>query len=276
MLYSNQIKSIAIGSFDGIHLAHQRLIAEVEALVVIERNSGYLTAGFKRAEFTHIPCYFYHFESIKCLDPQAFVEKLQVDFPRLEKIVVGYDFHFGKNKAGNAETLRSLCDIEVMVIDEVLFKGLSVHSRIIKDTIASGDMTLAHALLGRAYSIEGQIISGQGLGKNALVPTLNLDVVDYVLPLAGVYATWTGIDGVMYPSVSFLGHRVSTDGKYAIETHLLEQDLGEIKGKIKLVFIQFLRANQTFESLEKLKAQISQDIAHAKEILEQGDSHAKR
>ncbi len=275
-MYKNRIKSIAIGSFDGIHVAHQRLILEAEAVVIIERNSGYLTSGFKRSKFTNRPCYFYHFESIKALDPQAFVEMLKVDFPYLEKIVVGYDFHFGKNKAGNAEMLRSLCDKEVMVIDEVSLKGISVHSRTIKNYISSGNMTLANALLGREYHIEGSIIRGQGLGKKSLVPTLNLEVQEYILPLAGVYATLTVIDGLIYESVSFLGHRVTTDGVYAIETHILDKDLGEVKGKIKLVFIAFLRANQKFESLEILKAQITQDIAQAKEVLDKGDSHGKR
>jgi riboflavin kinase/FMN adenylyltransferase len=266
-LYKNSIKSIAIGSFDGIHYAHKKLIDEADALVIIERNSGYLTSGFKRSHFTNRECHFYHFDSIKGLEPKAFVSMLSEDFPCLEKIVVGYDFHFGKNKSGNAEMLRSLCDIEVMVIDEVYLKGISVHSRTIKNTISLGNIVLANTFLGRDYHIEGKIISGQGLGKTSLVPTLNLEVEEYILPLAGVYATLTVIDEMMYESVSFLGHRVSTDGSYAIETHILDEDLGELQGKIKLVFKDFLRANQKFESLESLKAQIKEDIAKAKEVL---------
>lgn len=270
MGYKNQIKSIAIGSFDGIHVAHQRLICEAEAVVIIERNGGYLTSGFKRSYFTSKPCHFYHFDVIKGLEPKEFVEKLKIDFPRLEKIVVGYDFHFGKNKAGNAEMLRELCDKEVMVIDEVSLKGISVHSRTIKNTIALGNIPLANSLLGREYHIEGKIISGQGLGKKSLVPTLNLEVLEYILPLAGVYATLTLIeaDKMIYESVSFLGHRVSTDGSYAIETHILDKDLGEIKGKIKLIFIDFIRANQKFENLGSLKRQIFIDMSKAKEILD--------
>ena len=102
MQIRNDIKSIAIGSFDGIHMAHQTLIDKADALVIIERNGGYLTPGYKRSQFTDKICCFYHFDVIKSLSPEAFVHKLTVDFPLLETIVVGYDFHFGKNKAGNA------------------------------------------------------------------------------------------------------------------------------------------------------------------------------
>jgi len=115
----NEIKSIAIGSFDGIHLGHQALIDKVDALVIIERNGGYLTPGYKRSLFTSKVCCFYHFDKIKSLTAEAFVHKLEVDFPALEMIVVGYDFHFGKGKTGNAEILQALCDREVLVVDEV-------------------------------------------------------------------------------------------------------------------------------------------------------------
>jgi len=107
---NNTIKSIAIGSFDGLHIAHKTLIDEVEAIVIIERNGGYLTPGYKRSVHTDKICCFYHFDKVKSLSPEAFVDKLKEDFPSLEKIVVGYDFHFGKGKSGNAKMLQALCD----------------------------------------------------------------------------------------------------------------------------------------------------------------------
>jgi riboflavin kinase/FMN adenylyltransferase len=126
---------------------------------------------------------------------------------------------------------------------------------------------MANTLLGRRYSIEGVVVSGQGLGKKELVPTLNLNVQAYQLPLEGVYATRTEVDATWYPSVSFLGHRVTTDGSYAVETHILEKDVGVVKGTIALEFIDFIRANQKFESLEALKEQIYRDIESAKKIV---------
>jgi riboflavin kinase/FMN adenylyltransferase len=268
LAYQNGIESIAIGSFDGIHYAHKRLIEQVDAMVVIERGRGYLTAGVRRADFTDVPIFFYHFERIKALHPQEFVAKLQEDFPSLEKIVVGYDFQFGKDKAGDASLLRSLCQKEVVVVDEVKLDGISVHSRTIKRYLQEGNITLVNRLLDRQYSIQGRIVRGQGLGRASLVPTLNLVVRSYQLPASGVYATWTKIDGVVYPSVSFLGHRVTTDGSFAIESHVIGQELGVCCGEVEIAFIDFIRTNQKFESLEALKEQIMQDIKQVKERLD--------
>lgn len=267
LAFTNSIRAIAIGSFDGIHIAHKTLIDKADALVIIERNGGYLTPGYKRANFTEKTCCFYHFDVIKGLTPEKFIEKLQTDFPRLETIVVGYDFHFGKNKAGNAETLQALFEGKVEVVQEVSIEGISVHSRTIKEYLREGNIEMANMLLGRTYSIEGVVVSGQGLGKKELVPTLNLNVQEYQLPLEGVYATRTRVKGQWLPSVSFLGHRVTTDGSFAVETHVLEHDIGEVQGTIEIEFIDFIRANEKFESLEALKEQIVTDIDSAKKIV---------
>jgi len=264
---NNEIKSIAIGSFDGLHIAHQTLITQAEALVIIERNGGYLTPGYKRADFTDKVCCFYHFDVIKSLTPEAFVEKLKYDFPALETIVVGYDFHFGKAKAGNAVGLQALFSGCVKIINEVKIDNISVHSRTIKAYIKEGDMVMANRLLGRYYCIEGMVVSGQGLGKTKLVPTLNLKVNAYTLPLEGVYATRTFVKNRWLPSVSFLGHRVTTDGSYAIESYVLDEDLGTVQGDVGLEFVAFIRKNNKFESLEGLKKQIQHDIKTSREIL---------
>ena len=267
MQLRNEIKSIAIGSFDGIHLGHQALIDKVDALVIIERNGGYLTPGYKRSLFTSKVCCFYHFDKIKSLTPEAFVHKLEVDFPALETIIVGYDFHFGKNKAGNAQVLKSLCNKEIVIVEQVTLEEIPVHSRTIKAYLREGKIALANKLLGRTYYIQGQVIQGQGLGKKELVPTINLNVKEYQLPLEGVYATRTLIDGKWLASVSFLGHRVTTDYSYAVETHILDQEISEVSGEIALEFIDFMRINQKFETLDALKKQIQDDIGMAKKLL---------
>ena len=267
MKFNNTIKSIAIGSFDGIHIAHQTLIDKADALVIIERNGGYLTPGYKRSQFTDKICCFYHFDVIKALTPEAFVDKIKTDFPSLETIVVGYDFHFGKNKAGNAGMLEALCDREVVIIDEVSFEGIPVHSRTIKAYLREGNITMANKLLGRIHRIEGEVVRGQGLGKKELVPTINLNVKEYQFPLEGVYATRTRIEGEWLNSVSFLGHRVTTDDSFAVETHILDKELGEVKGEIALEFVDFIRANQKFDSLDALRKQIQDDIGIAKKSL---------
>jgi len=267
MKYKNKIKSIAIGSFDGIHLGHRALIDQVEAVVIVERNGGYLTPGYKRSFYLKQPCFFYHFEQIKSLSAKAFVARLQEDFPKLEKIVVGYDFGFGYKKEGNTELLQTLFEGEVVVVKEVKSDNISVHSRTIKAEIAKGNIVLVNQLLSRPYAIEGSVVSGQGLGKKKLVATLNLNVYDYDLPKDGVYATRTKINGIWLDSVSFIGFRVTTDDSFAIETHVIGQDIGVVKGKVWLEFKAFIRENQKFDGLDALKTQIDLDIIQAKNNL---------
>jgi len=267
LAYSNSIKSIAIGSFDGIHIAHQILIDKVNALVIIERDGGYLTPGHKRSLCTDKVCCFYHFDVIKALTPEAFVAKLQEDFPALETIVVGYDFHFGKNKTGTAQTLSELCDKNIIIVDEVSHEGIPVHSRTIKTYLQEGNIEMVNALLGRTYHIEGEVVKGQGIGKKELVPTLNLYVKGYQLPLEGVYATRTKIVEEWLPSVSFLGHRVSTDSSYAVESYVLDRELGKVIGSVALEIVSFIRKNQKFDTLNVLKQQIMNDITKARETV---------
>ncbi len=261
---SNAIRSITIGSFDGIHLAHQALIDKAEAVVVIERNGGYLTPGYKRSLYVNKPLFFYHFDKIRVLSPEAFVARLQEDFPVLEKIVVGYDFAFGKEKRGNGKMLSQLFDGEVEIVGEICVSEIPVHSRTIKGYLAQGDIEMANRLLGRSYRIDGEVIRGQGLGEKAFVPTINLHVRDYQLPTEGVYATRTKVEDAWYKSVSFIGHRVSTDGSFAVETHIIDKEIRDVPLEVWIMFEGFIRSNRAFENFDALKAQILRDIEIAK------------
>jgi len=265
MKLNNHIKSIAIGSFDGIHIAHQKLISQAQAVVIIEKHQATITPGFKRVEYINKPSFFYLFDKIKSLSAKEFIDRLHMDFPMLQKIVVGYDFVFGHNKEGNTQLLKELFNGEVQVIDEVIFGNISVHSCIIKDYIATGDIELANALLNHPYKISGNIIKGQGIGKKELVPTINIEVKNsYILPKHGVYATKTLIDNQWLPSVSFLGHRAISDNSFAIETHILDREIEVTKGDIELKFIAFIRPNREFDDFESLREQIQRDIRIAK------------
>jgi len=267
----NSIRSIAIGSFDGMHVAHRELIALVDAVVVIERQaSERLTPGYKRSWYCDKPMAFYLLETIRHLSAEGFLAKLKEDFPRLEKIVVGYDFRFGRERLGTPETLEKLFDGEVVVVSEVTVKGVSVHSGTIREYLRQGDLEMANRLLGRAYRIDGEAIRGQGLGEKEFVPTINLAVEDYQFPAEGVYAGYTHMGGECYPSVIFLGHRESTDGSFAVETHLLGVENVKAVPRIFLEFSRFLRANRRFESFERLREQIFQDIKKAESFLKAG------
>ena len=264
---NRDIKSIAIGSFDGVHLAHQKLISLSDGVVVIERNKATLTPGWKRVKYIKKPTFFYHLQNIKNLSPKEFIKRLQQDFSNLEAIVVGYDFRFGKDKSGSIDTIKSYFKKEVIVVDEIKYKDISIHSRVIRELISKNNISLANRLLDRFYTIDGYQIRGQGLGKKELVPTINLKVINYTLP-QGVFATIAKIDGKKYKSVTFIGNRVSTDNSFSVEFFIIDKfDKGFIKDIIELEFIDFIRENQKFNSLKSLKEQINRDILRAKEIL---------
>jgi riboflavin kinase/FMN adenylyltransferase len=259
------IRSIALGAFDGIHLAHQELIRRVEGVVIIERGNSRLTPGFVRQQYIAKPTFFYYFDMIKDFTAKEFIEMLKIDFPALEKIVVGYDFHFGKNKEGGTALLKELFHKEVDVVEEIMLDDISIHTRVIRETLEVGDIKVVNKLLGRRYKIFGDIIKGQGIGKEKLVPTINLNVKEYILPKEGVYTSCTHIDDTVYKSVSFIGHRESTDGSFAVETHILDEAIEPKCSKIAIEFIDFIRDNKKFDDLDALKKQIDIDIEIARQ-----------
>lgn len=116
------------------------------------------------------------------------------------------------------------------------------------------------------------MIRGQGLGRKSFVPTLNLFIDHYQLPMEGVYATQTKVDGQWHDSVSFLGHRVTTDGHFAVETHILDEQVDDVHSFVSLRFIELIRVNKKFENFESLKSQIDEDMVRAKEVLNERQS----
>lgn len=269
VLVKDNIDTIAIGSFDGIHLGHMQLIDRLGdngALFVIDKEHANLTPGLKRAEFSKHPCIFYQFSKIKDLSGEEFMELLKKEFLNLKKIIVGYDFMFGKKRSSGAEDLKELFYGEVEIVDEFLYDGVSVHSSLIREAIVSKDIDSANRFLAREYSIIGKVISGQGLGKKELYPTINIEVKDYLVPSDGVYASRTRIGLNIYDSISFIGTRASTDGSFSIETHILANSI-EQNDEIEIFFVHYLRENRKFTKLADLKNQITIDIASAKNAL---------
>jgi len=267
----SKVEAIAIGGFDGMHVGHQRLfeqLGETGAIVVIETGYANLTPAREREHYTHYPIFYFPLDDIRHLEGEEFVASLVKKFPKLRKIVVGYDFHFGKNRRYSHKDLKTFFDGEITVVDEVSLDGDSVHSHKIRAKLQIGDISGANHFLGHNYTLKGSVIKGQGIGKTALVPTINLECEGYLLPYEGVYAAFTrlGDEEHYNPSVVFVGHRVTTDGSYAIESHIL----GEVKKQYEyasISFVKFLRKNQKFETLEALKIAITDDIMSAKRAL---------
>lgn len=267
----SKVDAIAIGGFDGMHIGHQRLFDELGengAIVVIETGYANLTPGTEREHYTHYPIIYYSLDDIRHLEGSAFVGMLRERFPHLKKIVVGYDFHFGKNRRYSHANLYELFDGEVRVVEQVCIDNDSVHSHKIRNKIQIGDLSGANRFLGHNYCVKGTVVKGQGIGKTDLVPTINLECPGFLLPYEGVYAALTRIDDEehFHPSVVFVGHRVTTDGSYAVESHIMGENIvGCTKASIS--FVKFLRKNQKFDSLDALKEAIKNDIANGRREL---------
>jgi len=264
--------AIAIGGFDGMHIGHQHLFRELGengCIVVIETGYANLTPRRERKNFTHHHIEYLELEDIRHLDAVGFVGLLKEKFPKLEKIVVGYDFHFGKDRKYNFNDLKELFSGEVKVVDEVSLDGDSIHSHKIRAKLGIGDIKGANAFLGHNYTIRGNREAGQGIGKKELVATINVSSQEgFLVPKEGVYATLTRIDDEehSHPSVSFVGHRITTDGSFAIETHLLDGEVGHVSSA-SISFVSFIRDNKKFDSLDELKKAIAEDIAIASKEL---------
>ncbi len=268
----SKIKSLAIGHFDGIHLGHKALFSYCYdgGVLVIENDGLKLTP--KRESFINLPIFYKKINDIKNLSPEEFIKLLKNEFVNLKKIVVGYDFKFGKNRSADAIFLKNIFDGEVVIVNEKKINNISVHSEKIREFLKKANIKMANLLLDRVYEIKGDLIKGQGLGKKELFSTLNLDTNNYFLPKNGVYATFTNLNNKDFKSVTFIGNRLSTDDKFSVETHIIEPfSEDRINGKITIKFKDFIRDNKKFENLNELKFQISKDILKAQDILKKDE-----
>ncbi|WP_331775885.1 bifunctional riboflavin kinase/FAD synthetase [Sulfurospirillum sp. 1612] len=270
-----KIDSIAIGTFDGLHLGHQQLIKKLSpngALFVIDRAKANLTPGRKRSDYTTFPCFYYKIDQIKSFDCTTFVSFLKAEFPNLKNIIIGYDFKFGAQRSCDIMDLKNLFKGTITIVDEFFLDGISVHSSKVRELIQKGEIRQANHLIGRRYCISGQHIRGQGLGKKEFVPTINLEIGRYILPKHGVYSTVSKIGTSLFPSVTFIGIRESSDGKFSCETHILDSEI-EAPESLEVCFVDFIRENKKFDSFEALKIQILKDIDTAKKIITKSGLH---
>jgi riboflavin kinase/FMN adenylyltransferase len=269
-ILESEVKSICIGGFDGIHLAHKKLFEHLDkygCIVAIETKYANLTPKKYKEEYIDSAIVYYDLEEIRSLEAFDFIKKLQKRFPKLEKIVVGYDFRFGHNRKYSASDITKLSKLDVVVVDEVRLDDIPVHSRVIRGLIKDRDISLANRLLGRNYKLYGKKISGQGIGKDEFVPTINIEVEEFLIPASGIYATHIFIDGVKYRSVTFIGNRVTTDNSFAIETHIIDSYNLDHEDIVAIEFVEFIRENRKFDSFSLLKKAIFDDIKLANSLL---------
>ncbi|MBW2207441.1 MAG: bifunctional riboflavin kinase/FAD synthetase, partial [Deltaproteobacteria bacterium] len=191
----------------------------------------------------------------------------------VKEVVVGYDYTFGRQRKGNVEFLEEMGDkwgFRVHIIGPIHVDHALVSSTTIRGLVQDGRLSEAKALLGRDYQISGTVVRGQNRGRRLLgIPTANLNLIDELIPKRGVYAVTVDIDGKACNGVTNIGYNPTFgDSALTVETHLLDFSEDLLGKTIKVNFIQRLRDEVSFDSIQDLSDQIERDIQQARALLE--------
>jgi riboflavin kinase/FMN adenylyltransferase len=205
------------------------------------------------------------------LSAHQFVSLLK-KYLKMRGMVIGPDFALGRNREGNADTLRTLgqeMDFRVTIIPPVMVNGEVVSSTAIRNALDDGDMKRALSLIGRPFSLHGRVVTGDSRGAGLGFPTANLDIdSERALPTEGVYATWTHINDKAYPSVTNIGRRPTFGGgKRTVEVHVLDYHSDLYGRELKIDIMERLRGERRFGDVEELKKQMAEDVKQGKAIL---------
>lgn len=212
------------------------------------------------------------FASISAKD---FIQDLLVDKIGIREIVVGYDYTFGHKRQGDITLLKEMGDklgFKVHVLGPVHIDDTLVSSTSIRKLVQEGRISEAKKFLGRDYQIAGSIITGANRGGKLLgFPTANLDPMDELIPNRGVYAVTVLLDDKTYQGVTNIGYNPTFgDNALSVETHLLDFSKDVVGKNIRINFIERLREEKTFSSVDELTEQIGKDVQRAREILKLG------
>ena len=290
---------LAIGVFDGVHLGHQQVIRQSiadarqhEAIAValtFDRNPEAVVAPDRAPQLIYsLPQKLRAIESIGVdatllieFTPEfsrktgdEFVRELVNGFGAIHSICVGSAFTFGHKRSGNVDLLHKLgaeFKFQVHGLAALALDGETVSSTRIRQCIRAGELDDASQMLGRSYAIAGKVTEGDRLGRTLGAPTANIDITGLVLPPNGVYAVHAEVKDRSHRAVANLGVRptlASAAPQQRFEVHILDFN-GDIYGQeMEITFVEKLRGEQRFESLDALKAQISNDITAARALFE--------
>lgn len=287
--------SAGIGNFDGLHLGHKKIIdvvkrrseenstrscvitfdphpqkvlgrKEVSLIFPLERR-------FKMLESTGI-------DAVICLNftrklskvsAEDFVKDILLERLRIKDIVVGPGFSFGHKRKGNVDLLRSVGEthgFNTVVAEAARVDDRVVSSSAIRNLVRDGEISESNRFFGYDYYIEGVVVEGEKRGRKLGFPTVNLDTEWEILPRPGVYATYVKLSDGFHGSITNIGIRPTfEESKLTVETHIFDFN-DDLYGKeVRINFVERLRDEKRFESVDKLVEQINQDIVAVREVL---------
>jgi len=289
---------LALGNFDGVHRGHRKILDRVHR-VAGERGATSVVMTFDPHPPRVVrpdkapPLLMTKDQKLEALaqagvdgaaivrftpelsrwDPEMFVRTVLVDWLHVAEVWVGANFLFGHDRAGNFSLLRILggrYGFRAEKIDPVRYKEFVVSSTRIRRLVGEGRVDEAGALLGHHYFIDGTVVAGDQRGRTIGFPTANLCTENELLPPHGVYATTLRVDDVVRASVTNVGVRPTVDqsGRTTVETHVFGFDQTLYGASVRLGFVQRIRDERAFESLDQLRAQIAADCDRARVLFD--------
>jgi len=288
---------LTLGIFDGVHLGHQRIIRRViekakrargtscvvtfdpHPLEVLnpEDAPNLLTTTEKKAQLikdigVDALCLTRFTPEFANIEARSFVKDFLIGKLHMKSIIVGYDWRFGKNREGDVHLLREMSaedGYDVEQVDGVEVEGQLVSSTLIRELVLKGDLRLAAKYLGRKYSITGVIVGGERLGREMGFPTANIEPRHEAIPPDGIYAVWVEVAGMRKPGTLNIGYRptVSSGKKRTIEVHIMDFYHDIYDEQIEVTFVEKLREEKKFSSVDALTEQIKKDVEKARHIL---------
>ncbi len=286
--------AVTIGNFDGVHRGHQQVISQLKrvaqhaslptVVIIFEPQPIEYLAPDKapkrlarfREKITYLNAQQINFllclrfdAKLASLSAEAFVQQILLESLNTRHLVIGDDFHFGKNRQGNFQFLQQHCErfgFEVGETETLLIDGARVSSTRVRECIQRDDFNMAADLLGRPYSLSGKIVHGKKLGRQLGFPTINIKMGDDTLIVKGIFAVIVkGIDNRSLQGVASIGTRPTVNGVDTIlEVYILDFDQDVYGYSVVVEFLHKIRNEEEFDSLEELTSWIAQDTEKVK------------
>ncbi|WP_333608895.1 bifunctional riboflavin kinase/FAD synthetase [Arsukibacterium sp.] len=284
---------LTIGNFDGVHVGHQAVLAQVKAIAAQRQLPSCVMlfepqplelfakaaapARISRFREKYLALAQLGIDRLLCvaftprfaaMQPQDFIEELLMRRLGVQELIVGDDFRFGKNRAGNYELLARAAERYQFGLTSTSSLKLAeqrVSSTLIRQALQTDQLAAATAMLGRPFTLTGRVRHGRKLGRDLGFPTANVWLYRRTLPVSGVYAISARTCYGVFNGVANIGHRPTVQGqREQLEAHLFDFNQDLYGSQIEVVLHHKLRDEQRFASLDALKQQIAADAAAAK------------
>lgn len=292
---------VTSGTFDGVHFGHQKILKKISQIAqkkggksivltfwphprfVLKKDSSdlkLLTTFEEKAQLLEengidvlvkIP----FTKEFSELTSDQFIRQILVDKLKTQKLVIGYDHRFGRNREGGFDYLMEHSHEYGFEIEEISrqdIENVGVSSTKIREALADGDIHIANDFLGREYSITGFVKDGDRIGRSIGFPTANLDIPESykLIPADGAYAVRVRVDQQLYQGMLNIGQRPTVSGQERrIEVNIFDFNADIYNARIKVEFVRLLRKEQKFGSIDELKDQLNKDRLQAIDILNQ-------